>query len=208
MRTASIIQGLLYNEENRLSAKQVFDSEEAAQEWAQRNFTCPENFNLYVRAVLRRPSLRLNDWLCLRWMENPNSKKADREACIHWSLFFYGDNGYDADFLQWDGQPQEELIESLMEEMPWRFAVLRCRSEGMPERDMYAGTLPGHYYGPEPPEPNDPEGLRRLTEELVREEQLEFTDPAAFVQARLRRGRANYEAAKRRREEQEKKEQG
>ena len=207
MKSASIIQCLLYNEENRLSAKQVFDSEEAARAWAQRNFTCPENFNLYVRAVLRRPSLRLNDWLCLRWMENPNSKKADREACIHWSLFFYGDNGYDADFLQLDGQPQEELIESLMEDMPWRFAVLRCRGEGTPGREWYAGTLPGHYYGPEPPEPDDLEGLRRLTEELVQEEQLEFTNPAAFVQARLRRGRANYEAAKRRREEQEKKEQ-
>ena len=99
MKSASIIQGLLYNEENRLSAKQVFNSEEAAQEWAQRNFTCPENFNLYVRAVLRRPSLRLNDWLCLRWMENPNAKKADRETGVHWTMFFYGDNGYDADFL-------------------------------------------------------------------------------------------------------------
>ena len=78
----------------------------------------------------------------------------------------------------------------------------------MYKRQVYAGTLPGHYYGPEPPEPDDQEGLRRLTEELVREEQLEFTDPAAFVQARLRRSRANYETAKRRREEQEKKEQG
>ncbi len=193
----NIIQGLLYDEENRLVAKQFFESEEAAEEWARRNFTCRENFNLYVRAVLRRPSLRQNDWQWLRCLENPRAKKAERENCVHWFLSFYGDNGQDGDGMQMGGPVREELIGTLMREGRWRFAVLRCRHEWMPERDWYAGTLPGVSCEPWQPEPDDPEGLRRLTEELVREEQLEFTDPAAFVQARMRRNRANCEAEKR-----------
>ena len=189
MRIRIPIQTLLYDVSDEVCAKQIFPEMGAALDWLRRNFEYPAHLGLYVRGLLRRPSLALNDRAALGSVENPAARKADLKSCVHWSAHFYCANGEWGSGMQRDGPFDPELFASLLREGENSFAVLRCCGAGPQVWDWYAATVPGPLWKKLPEEPHDPAALYRLARELVREERWQFLDPALFCEARRLRAR-------------------